>query len=73
MVRFNNLSDMNDKQLSSMKMFEGQDGASHVELGTSLIAPHVALVVPWRLGVDFEMPNPSSGSIWIPGCMVCLP
>ena len=39
------------KQLSTMKMLEGQDGARHVKLGTSLVAPHVALVVPWRLGV----------------------
>ncbi len=62
-----------------MKMFEGQDGSSHIELGTSLIAPHVVLLVPWRLGVDFEMPSPScvnfleiffNGSIWIPGYMV---
>lgn len=44
-------SDESSKQLSTMKMLEGQDGARHVKLGTSLIAPHVALVVPWRLGV----------------------
>ena len=41
-------SDESSKQLSTMKMLEGQDGARHVKLGTSLVAPHVALVVPWR-------------------------
>ena len=38
-----------------MEMFEGQDGSSHIELGTSLIAPlNLARIVPWRLGVDFD-------------------
>lgn len=59
-----------------MKMLESQGGCSHIKLGTSLIAPrNLAIHVPWRLGVDFEMLSVNfetflNGSIWIPGYMV---
>mmetsp|Transcript_13616 Transcript_13616/g.30092 ORF Transcript_13616/g.30092 Transcript_13616/m.30092 type:complete len:470 (+) Transcript_13616:519-1928(+) len=58
-----------ENDLPAVQMFEGQDGARHIELGARLVAPHVALVVR---GVKFTPQGQLQEQVQVLGAVIGL-